>query len=1374
MLPKPTAFEQESLIPFVTREFEPRQIPYPQSAHRRMFGVRPDLPTQLNPIKWTDMPVDSDAVSAANRGRSRLWVRSRVLLWGLSALILCAAISHKQALRFLVLVYAKSLAARSGLVLETQISGNVFSGLDFKNTRLTSKIAQHETLKEAEIKSASFQYDLCKLISGDIRRAIKLIRINDARLNLHQLPTRPNPNGGSEGLTFTDALRSALDIPGLFADNVELKDITVEVDRGCAVRSVRQLDLSAIEGQAGHLSIGRIVFANAEEFGPINSPLTYKSRRLTIGPLEIDRELQITAFSFGGTDAEGIRSVALAIRADDGIISVALSERSAVWRLELTGKQFPVGAVLKRFGFAHGYATELQSLQIHAEGNPTKSQSWNGSLSLQVAAQMGDNLKISSEIEATLDAGNLKISSARAYSAESVLKFEGAISVGALPFSSERVSGDLFFEASVDELSEWQPLIGISLRGRAQASLAAKIHEGLLELKPRIVGREISVASELHSMHSKALSAEGTLNFTLKELLSHGPSEGAAAYEKRSAAPANTLTLTYSEAAFNSPKFQINADAASCDFFLAHNTVRGERLLITRGENKVAGAITIGFEKAESFKLTRAAANLEIKCPLIRGESLVFSQHALTGTIQGSLSAQYDGKAMEGGVSLHGTNLQWGRLGIPTVRINGNAFGGTFRLQELYASLGAEQTIQCTGQTELVEPFAYQLDADVRLAKLDSVQSFLEQAGMSGPLSGGVEAAWKGSGKLTNFSGSGEWKLHGKNLRWKSLKLDYVDFEGTYSPGQLRAHTAKIAGPNARLSAEAAWSKNTLHLSNISLQQKGSEVLVGEIRLPLSRDSEGTHWMKDGLIEGVLRGSKIDLANVVPSLDGKPIITGSLGLSLNLSGTAENPVVRLSASGRSLRTACYPSISNCEIELDGQYASGTIHSDAVLSGPFGTPLRVQAKAAVDLDELLGGRIDWAALPVELSAKITDAKLQTLPKFFPKLREIKGVGTLDARMRGSFRTPIWEGGITIDCDFVHFQTDRIPAITDLHANVKLDGKHLHISRARADIGGGGLQAEGTVIFENPKNPTLRIDVKAQQVLVQRTEQLSLRLDGNLHAEGTWDSAVVTGKLFAVKRMVRRDIELLPITSMQSGGSGYKRPPGKPWFTFPVKPLSDWKLNIHILTQPGDPVQIRGNRLRGTAKVDVHLLGTGAAPTLEGSYISDDVVALLPFARVEVSRGRVWYSADAPFLPQTEFTAESEIRNHRIRMYLHGPPENPQISVSSDPPLAERDALTLLTAGVLPGDFASESSQAASSRAASLLAQEFSDKVLLKGGANERFSALRRFSLDVGALNSRTGNQETRLTYRLQDNLFMIGEIGANGDFATRLRYIFRFY
>jgi hypothetical protein len=139
-----------------------------------------------------------------------------------------------------------------------------------------------------------------------------------------------------------------------------------------------------------------------------------------------------------------------------------------------------------------------------------------------------------------------------------------------------------------------------------------------------------------------------------------------------------------------------------------------------------------------------------------------------------------------------------------------------------------------------------------------------------------------------------------------------------------------------------------------------------------------------------------------------------------------------------------------------------------------------------------------------------------------------------------------------------------------------------------------------------------------------------------------------------------------------------------------------------------------------------------------------------------------------------SAETEVRGHRIRLYLFGPPESPAITVSSDPPLPERDALTLLTTGILPGAFGTESPQSMATRAASLLVQEFSDKFLENPtSSRERFSALRRFNLEMGAINNRTGTQETRLTYRIQDNLFVIGEVGANGDFASRVRYVLRF-
>ena len=201
-------------------------------------------------------------------------------------------------------------------------------------------------------------------------------------------------------------------------------------------------------------------------------------------------------------------------------------------------------------------------------------------------------------------------------------------------------------------------------------------------------------------------------------------------------------------------------------------------------------------------------------------------------------------------------------------------------------------------------------------------------------------------------------------------------------------------------------------------------------------------------------------------------------------------------------------------------------------------------------------------------------------------------------------------------------------------------------------------------------------------------------------------------------------------------------------------------------------MRGNRLRGTADAEISFEGSGAAPTIHGAYRTTDLVALLPFARIEVSHGRIWYSRDQPFHPQLDFSGETEVRNTRVRLYIWGAAEAPSITARSEPPIGEVDLLTLLTTGSLPSD-ATENAQALAGRAAALLFQEFTDKVFAPNGRQERFSALRRFNLDVGAVNGRTGHQESRLTYRLLDDLFLIGEVGADGDFAGRLRYVLRF-
>ena len=1262
-----------------------------------------------------------------------------------------------------------------GLRVHATVHVDFFSQLRLTDIRLTPRSVSHRFFRAAELKELTVDYDLRRLRDGGIWRVVTAIKAKGGQFHLRHAakPSQTAPTS-STGSRIDAALRSALGMPGRLSADIDLQDISVDVEGALPLTSLSDLTLELRGGHPGNLKIGKVTLASGIQLGPIVCPVTSDQEQLTLGPLKLTPELEISALSIGAANSTGKKSAAILLEASGGTLRISLAEQGSDWHGIISGKNFAFAPLLKTLKINPQSIPSCRSVEVEAVGTPLDARSWKGTASIQLSHQTPKGGQIISELDAAISSGELSILAGRIFSESTNLIFNGSIRNDAAQISAATIGGSASIDGTFEDLSEWFPQIENRLRGNAQISLHAELQGGTLTLRPRIVGSRIDASQGTHWLRSKALSTEGELQFPIKELFERGIQETIASGTRSGSARFATLTMTAAETKIGGTDFQISTDAAHCSVAISDGIVNVSSLLLISGSNQVSGGIKFRVPKAATSITETMSADLEARCPLIQGEIVQIAGHIFTGSIQATLKAQVETGRLDGNIQMMGSNMRWGRCGIPLVRIRAAGNGGNVVIDEFYTSLGDEQAVQLSGSAEITPPFAYNLSAQVSFPKIDRIQAFISQAGIEGPTSGQIEGSWSGAGVLTGLSGSGECKLRGRDLRWKNLEVHSADFAASYEPGKLQIQRMQLASRDTRFSAEAAWANNTLALSKMNLQQKGRDVLDGELNMPLTWDAAGIHWVKDGRISGVMSASNIELGPVFQGLDGQSPVTGSATFSLNLSGTPDTPLVEFIGRGKSMKSRHYPRLAGCDFDLQAKHENRMLRCEILMHSPLGAPLRLDAQASFTFEDLFAGNINWIELPVRGSIRIDQAKLQVLPTLFHQLRDVKGTGSIQARMQGSLGNPILEGALKLDCEALHFQTDRIPAITDLHASVRLDREHLHIERIRADLGGGSLAISGIASFLEPRNPSLSIDIKAHQVLVQRTQQLSLRLDGDLRVEGRWDAAAVRGKLYAVKSMVRRDIELLPISAMQSGGSGYKRPPGKPWFIFPRKPFSDWKLDVQLATRQGDPVLIRGNRLRGTAKVDLRLLGTGAAPTLDGSYISDDVIALLPFARVEVSRGRVWYAAGAPFLPQTEFTAESEIRNHRIRMYLHGPPENPQISVSSDPPLAERDALTLLTAGVLPGDFASESSQAASSRAAALLMQEFSDKVLQKDGGSERFTALRRFSLDVGALNSRTGNQETRLTYRLQDNLFVIGEIGANGDFATRLRYAFRFY
>jgi hypothetical protein len=127
-----------------------------------------------------------------------------------------------------------------------------------------------------------------------------------------------------------------------------------------------------------------------------------------------------------------------------------------------------------------------------------------------------------------------------------------------------------------------------------------------------------------------------------------------------------------------------------------------------------------------------------------------------------------------------------------------------------------------------------------------------------------------------------------------------------------------------------------------------------------------------------------------------------------------------------------------------------------------------------------------------------------------------------------------------------------------------------------------------------------------------------------------SATVKGNVALTNSHFLKDIDLIPI-----GLPGRPAPEpieDRPDYSIKTPPLRDWKFDVAVKTK--DPFSIRGNLATGKAIVDLHLGGTGSHPELKGIVKLQGVEATLPFSRLDVTNGFLYFDPSDSFNPKID--------------------------------------------------------------------------------------------------------------------------------------------
>ena len=500
-------------------------------------------------------------------------------------------------------------------------------------------------------------------------------------------------------------------------------------------------------------------------------------------------------------------------------------------------------------------------------------------------------------------------------------------------------------------------------------------------------------------------------------------------------------------------------------------------------------------------------------------------------------------------------------------------------------------------------------------------------------------------------------------------------------------------------------------------------------------------------------------------------------------GTLLAPLGHLKVAGRGLKAKVIPQFEASDLDLNLHYSNKELTLDAAIKQPQLQPLTVKGSVPLDLEATVQNKKLDPALPIDVTVKLLPSSLAFVPKLAPQVRRIDGTAAIDVHVGGTVAKPVFNGSANVALKSARMENENIPSVGAFDAGLVFANDTLTFQRFRGEVGGGTFSLAGTVKLADPKDPVFDLRLQSDEVLVKRDDSITVRADADLKVTGPLHAGVASGTVFIVHSRFFKEIDILPI-----GLPGRAPPPaaksapsnGPTVVSFPKPPMRDWTFDIAIKTRDDDPFLIRGNLANGAASANLKFGGTGLAPWLDGSVRVEKFTASLPFSTLEVTRGFVYYKKDEPFQATLDLQAESKLNNYTVGAYIYGPPSEPKIQFTSEPPLPHADIVSLLATGTTTSELGG-SADVLASRAAMLAVQSIYRKVFKRKAAappeeaqKKNADSLReRFQLELGSVDNRSGQQEVTARFKIDDRFYIIGDLSTEGRFTGQLKYLIRF-
>ncbi|HWB58332.1 MAG TPA: translocation/assembly module TamB domain-containing protein [Chthoniobacteraceae bacterium] len=1275
----------------------------------------------------------------------RKWLKR--FCWGFAGLLLVLALFHQPILMALLRFSIARVAAGQHVAFQYDVEGRALSGLVFKNVRITAN--GRTPIDKITIDEVRADYSVLDLLWHGRAGFLKHLEVKNASLAFKDVSDAESFKPGHSPL--------GTDMHGWFfppaellgsADIENLNIINRSPDGDFVLQSG---EIHFQRGKTGTLKIERMQIPRLRDWNHIEGSIVVTGTDFTIEDLKIAPDVVVRKLvSTPASTSKGNSLLTLKASIFGGDLSADYSDKPGGPTFDadvhVSATKFGFDGLGKFLKAPISFAGEFDHLDLQCSGMPGTPSSWTGTSTASIAAfaQVGPVKFDQGNAKLVLKDGNMALDASFARGQDKVTSaMQGQMPQHLKGFPAMALDGR--FQVAVPDLSQ-------SIDAFTNGGVVAN---GEIHLRDRVFQTDfIATGSDINSERFDASAIQLKASFS-KGLDSGFPGDASGKF-----------AVDFKDARVD--KYALDSGAVTAEG--KNGWLKLDATGLRRAEN--TASFSGNFQLPADFSKVTVPdfdLNFAVHAPNAAAFNAEPNLNGVNGEFETSGTLAHHNNSYDGKIAVTGSKLLCGDFKAESMNASITIERNVAKVPDFALVVDSKNRLAGSGSAGLGAPYAYDGTLQANISDLTMFRAFFDTLGLHQPVAGALTADWSGNGDIQGMHHSGQGSLKLTGGRYGNYLPITAEIAGKYSPEAIDVPTLHVHVDKTDFVATVGLHDKEFQVRDILLQQGKIRLLMGEIMFPVdlrTPTDPATLVPHDGRVFANLSSDEINLETLLLQPKQTSPFRGFLKLSVNADGPLDNLPADILLRVRNLQVKATPSVAPGNLELDASLMNNQLALDGAFRQPAISPLQIKGQIPFSLVRLLKEHKLDEKSPIALSLTLDKSPVTIFGQIEPRIRYIEGQMGIDARATGTIAKPELSGAVTLDLPAIRLRDPAAPAVNHFVGNLEFTGNQLVIHQFGGEISGGPFNLTGRMLFEKLTTPTLDLRLTSQNALLVRNETLTIRADSDLKISGVANAANVTGTIGLTKSRFFRDVEILPISLP---GKPAPKPPTE-MTGFSLKPpFAKWTFNVGIKTE--DPFLVRGNLANGAAHLDLKLVGTGAAPALDGMASIDNFVASLPFSRLNIEYGYAYFSPDNPFMPTLDIQGTSSLRDYNIRVYISGTPTDPVTVLTSDPPLPQEEIVALLGTGATSQELTSNSDVLAG-RAAVLLAQDLYRKIF-RQKPRENQSFLTRFELNPGAVDPRTGRQEVNARFKMTEQFYVTGDIDDQGGVRGQVGYLIRF-